>query len=53
MDPILFYREVIFPAKARLDLSYYPQRTIVSDIVWMARGLMAVLGWVPSLPVDV
>ncbi|TPK56084.1 sugar transferase [Mesorhizobium sp. B2-4-19] len=52
-DPILFYREVMFPAKARLDLSYYPRRTIVSDIVWMARGVLAVVGWVPSQPIDV
>ncbi|WP_258052336.1 sugar transferase [Mesorhizobium sp. INR15] len=43
-DPLLFYREILFPAKARLDLSYYPQRTIASDIVWMAWGLLAVLG---------
>lgn len=46
VDPILFYREVLFPAKARIDLSYYPQRTIASDIAWMARGLLAVLGFV-------
>jgi lipopolysaccharide/colanic/teichoic acid biosynthesis glycosyltransferase len=43
----------MFPAKARLDLSYYPQRTIVSDIVWMARGALAVVGWAPSQPIDV
>lgn len=53
VDPILFYREVMFPAKARLDLSYYPQRTIGSDIMWMARGFLAVVGWVPSQPIDV
>ncbi|TPK83964.1 sugar transferase [Mesorhizobium sp. B2-4-12] len=53
VDPILFYREVMFPAKAKLDLSYYPQRTIVSDIVWMLRGFLAVVGWVPSPPIDV
>ncbi|UVK44031.1 sugar transferase [Mesorhizobium sp. AR07] len=52
VDPILFYREVMFPAKARLDLSYYPRRTIASDIVWMVRGFLAVLGWVPRPPVD-
>jgi lipopolysaccharide/colanic/teichoic acid biosynthesis glycosyltransferase len=46
VDPVLFYREVLFPAKAKIDLSYYPQRTIVSDIAWMARGLLAVLGLV-------
>jgi lipopolysaccharide/colanic/teichoic acid biosynthesis glycosyltransferase len=44
VDPILFYREVLFPAKARIDLAYYPQRTIASDIVWMLHGLLAVLG---------
>ena len=53
VDPILFYREVMFPAKARLDLSYYPQRTIASDIMWMARGFLAVVGWVPAPPIDV
>ena len=43
-DPLRFYREVLFPAKARIDLSYYPQRTIITDIAWMVRGLLAVLG---------
>ncbi|MER9712394.1 sugar transferase [Mesorhizobium sp. M0174] len=52
VDPLLFYREVLFPAKARLDLSYYPQRTIVSDVVWMVRGLLAVLGVVSPLPIE-
>jgi lipopolysaccharide/colanic/teichoic acid biosynthesis glycosyltransferase len=42
-DPIRFYREVLFPAKARIDLAYYPQRTIGSDISWMWRGFLAVL----------
>ncbi|TIX44948.1 MAG: sugar transferase, partial [Mesorhizobium sp.] len=51
VDPLLFYREVLFPAKARLDLSYYPQRTIVSDVVWMVRGLLAVLGVVSPPPI--
>ncbi|MDW6020571.1 sugar transferase [Mesorhizobium sp. BAC0120] len=53
MDPIRFYREALFPAKARIDLSYYPRRTIASDLVWMARGFLAVLGHVPSPPVDI
>ncbi|MER8638177.1 sugar transferase [Mesorhizobium sp. M0207] len=51
MDPLLFYRQVLFPAKARLDLSYYPQRTIGSDVVWMVRGLLAVLGVVSPSPI--
>lgn len=53
VDPALFYREVMFPAKARIDLSYYSRRTIASDLVWIARGFLAVLGWVPSPPVDI
>lgn len=52
-DPTQFYRDVMFPAKARIDLSYYPRRTIVSDIVWMTRGFLAVVGWVPAPPADV
>ncbi|MFN4262012.1 MAG: sugar transferase, partial [Gemmataceae bacterium] len=44
-DPHLFYREAIFPAKARLDLSYYPRRTVLMDLVWIARGTFAVLGY--------
>jgi lipopolysaccharide/colanic/teichoic acid biosynthesis glycosyltransferase len=46
-DPVGFYREVLFPAKARIDLSYYPKRTIGSDIVWIWRGFLAVLGRLP------
>ncbi|ESW72995.1 sugar transferase [Mesorhizobium sp. M0761] len=53
VDPIVFYREVMFPAKATLDLSYYPRRTIVSDLAWMVRGVLAVVGWVPVPPIDV
>jgi lipopolysaccharide/colanic/teichoic acid biosynthesis glycosyltransferase len=47
-DPALFYRRVLFPAKARLDLDYFPRRTIASDIAWIARGMFAILGWVPD-----
>jgi lipopolysaccharide/colanic/teichoic acid biosynthesis glycosyltransferase len=43
LDPVLFYREILFPAKARIDLSYYPERSIASDIAWMFRSLRAVL----------
>ena len=50
MDPLLYYREVLFPAKAMIDLSYYPRRTLASDIVWMARGFLAILGRVPPPP---
>ncbi|QCI68404.1 sugar transferase [Phreatobacter stygius] len=46
-DPASFYRDVLFPAKARLDLAYFPHRTLISDIGWIIRGVFAVLGWAP------
>jgi lipopolysaccharide/colanic/teichoic acid biosynthesis glycosyltransferase len=33
-----YYREVLFPAKARIDLAYFPRRTLVSDFGWIARA---------------
>jgi len=48
VDPSEFYRAVLFPNKARIDLAYYEQRTIRSDIAWFFRGVLATLGWVPS-----
>jgi lipopolysaccharide/colanic/teichoic acid biosynthesis glycosyltransferase len=42
-DPTRFYREVLFPAKAALDLAYYPHRTALSDLEWMVRGVLAVV----------
>jgi lipopolysaccharide/colanic/teichoic acid biosynthesis glycosyltransferase len=47
-DPTEYYRAVLFPAKARLDLGYFPQRTIASDLQWMVRGVLAISGMVPS-----
>lgn len=44
-DPIRFYQEVLFPQKALSDLSYYPNRTILSDFGWIVRGVLAVAGW--------
>ena len=38
-----FYREVLFPAKARLDLRYYPSRSLARDLAWIFRGMLAVL----------
>jgi lipopolysaccharide/colanic/teichoic acid biosynthesis glycosyltransferase len=47
-DPTHFYRNVLFPLKARFDLSYYPTRTIKSDLVWLVRAVLAVVGRQPS-----
>ncbi len=44
-----FYCEVLYPLKARIDGAYYPDRTLVRDITWIIRGILAVFGWTPSL----
>lgn len=43
-DPNVFYRTVLFPAKARIDLSYFPRRSLFQDVVWLVRGVLAVFG---------
>ena len=43
-DPEKLYREALFPLKARIDLAYFPQRTILSDIGWIIFGVLAVFG---------
>lgn len=43
-DPEDFYREVLFPAKAGIDLAYYPVRSLRSDCAWATRCCLAVLG---------
>ena len=48
-DPEQFYREIVFPLKARIDQAYYPGRTLLRDIRWILRGIFAVFGWAPSL----
>lgn len=43
-DPEQFYREVLFPLKARIDLAYFPHRTLGADIGWIIRGALGVFG---------
>ncbi len=50
-DPRDFYRAVLFPAKAALDLAYYPSRTIAGDISWVFRGILAVCRSDHEIPV--
>jgi lipopolysaccharide/colanic/teichoic acid biosynthesis glycosyltransferase len=33
-----FYRQVLFPAKAKIDLAYFSRRTLVSDLGWIIRA---------------
>jgi lipopolysaccharide/colanic/teichoic acid biosynthesis glycosyltransferase len=44
-DPTVFYREVLFPMKARLDLTYFSHRTVIGDLLWIVRSVLAVLGF--------
>jgi lipopolysaccharide/colanic/teichoic acid biosynthesis glycosyltransferase len=41
-DPEDYYREVLFPAKARLDLAYYATADLAQDIEWLLRGVLTV-----------
>lgn len=42
-----FYRTVLFPLKARVDLDYFRNRSLSSDCGIMIRGFLAVCGWAP------
>ena len=41
-NPEQFYRKVLFPLKARADLSYYLHRTLICDVKWLLLGIAAV-----------
>jgi lipopolysaccharide/colanic/teichoic acid biosynthesis glycosyltransferase len=49
-DPETVYRQVLFPAKAALDLSYYPTRTVLKDLAWIGRGVLAVVAGLSHRP---
>jgi lipopolysaccharide/colanic/teichoic acid biosynthesis glycosyltransferase len=38
-DPEIFYRRELFPRKARNDLEYFARATVLSDLLWILRGL--------------
>lgn len=42
-----FYRDVLFPAKAKIDLAYFSRRTLLSDFSWIfhAVGTIALDTW--------
>jgi hypothetical protein len=44
---VAFYRAVLFPAKARIDLAYYPHRTLRSDLAWAFYCGLIIIGYVP------
>ena len=46
-DPEEFYRDVLFPLKARVDLMYFGRRSLSSDLSLLVCGVLAVCGWSP------
>jgi len=48
-EPEEFYRRVLFPAKARIDLEYFSRRSLIKDVGWMLRGAGAVFGLSSSM----
>jgi lipopolysaccharide/colanic/teichoic acid biosynthesis glycosyltransferase len=38
-----FYRQELFPAKAEVDLAYFPRRTLMSDLGWIVRGVLMIV----------
>lgn len=53
-DQEAYYRGVLFPTKADIDLRYYRTRSLASDLGWIVRGAIAVFCWnasaSPALP---
>jgi lipopolysaccharide/colanic/teichoic acid biosynthesis glycosyltransferase len=45
VDVSEFYRAVVFPLKARIDLDYFRSRSLASDVVIMVRSFLAICGW--------
>jgi hypothetical protein len=44
-EPEQFYRDVLFPLKADIDLAYFEHRTLCRDLGWAVRSALAVFGW--------
>ncbi len=38
LSAVEFYRQVLFPAKAKIDLAYFDRRTFASDLGWILRA---------------
>lgn len=46
-DPERFYRDVLFPLKAGIDLAYFSHRTLPSDLGWVISCALAMVGLSP------
>ncbi len=43
-EPERFYRDVVFPFKAEMDLEYFNRRTLAGDVAWILRSIVAIAG---------
>jgi lipopolysaccharide/colanic/teichoic acid biosynthesis glycosyltransferase len=49
-DPVAYYRAVLFPLKARIDIAYYKNGSLASDIGWIIRCFLVVFGFNSNCP---
>ncbi len=42
-EPDAFYRRVLFPKKAQVDLAYFRESGCISELVWVLRGIGAAI----------
>ena len=49
-DPVAYYRAVLFPLKATIDLAYYQNGCLASDIGWIIRCFLVVFGFNSNCP---
>lgn len=42
-DPDVFYRAELFPQKAKIDIDYFSQATMASDIAWMFKSTIGTI----------
>ncbi len=47
-DSSIFYEEVLFPAKAKIDLAYYPIATWKTDLYWIYKSVACVVAPPPN-----
>ena len=54
VDVMEYYRRVLFPAKAKIDLACYLRRTLASDLGWILRAASAIAAssWTAFAPGD-
>lgn len=42
-EPETFYRRVLFPQKAAIDIKYFSESTCLTDLIWIFRGILVTI----------